>query len=65
MKTKEVFKSPYLKKSYRAQLASLVNLSAPRARDLIVAIRALFFLDLALSAQSYTFRIHSSLFLII
>ena len=37
----------------------------PTARDLIVALRAPFFLDLALSAQSYALRIHLNLFLII
>ena len=40
-------------------------MSAPRARDLIVALRAPFFLDLALSARSYASCIHLSLFLII
>ena len=48
--------------SHRAQLASL---SAPRARDLIVALRAPIFLDLALRARSWALRIHLSLFLII
>ena len=38
--------------------ASLASLSAPGARDLIVALRAPFFLDLALSAWSYALRIH-------
>ena len=51
--------------SHRAQLASLVSLSARRARDLIVALRAPFFLDIALKARSYALRIHLSLFLII
>ena len=41
--------------SHRAQLASLASLSAPRARDLIVALRA----------RSCALRIHLSLFLII
>ena len=41
--------------SHRAQLASLACLSAPRARDLIVALRA----------RSCALRIHLSLFLII
>ena len=48
--------------SHRAQLASL---SAPKARDLIVALRAPFFLDLALRARSCALRIHLTLFLII
>ena len=48
--------------SHRAQLASL---SAPRARDLIVALRALFFLDLAVRARSCALRKRLSLFLII
>ena len=51
--------------SHRAQLASLASLSALRARDLIVALRAPFFLDLALSAQSNALRIHLSLFPVI
>ena len=51
--------------SHRAQLVSLASLSAPRARDLIVALRAPFFLDLALRARSCALRIHLSLFLII
>ena len=51
--------------SHRALCAQLANLSAPRARDLIIPLRAPFFLDLALSARSYAFRIHLSLFLII
>ena len=51
--------------SHRAQLASLASLSVPRARDLIVALCAPFFLDLALRARSCTLRIHLSLFLII
>ena len=51
--------------SHRAQLASLASLSAPRARDLIVALRAPNFLDLALCARSCALRIHLSLFLII
>ena len=51
--------------SRRTLRAQLANLSAPGARDLIVALRASFFLDLALSARSYAFRIHLSLFLII
>ena len=41
--------------SHRAQLASLASLSAPRARDLIVALRA----------RSCALRIHLSLFFII
>ena len=45
--------------------ASLVSLSTPRARDLIIALRAPFFLDLALRAWSCALRIHLSLFLII
>ena len=58
-----------------AQLASLASLSAPRARDSIVALRAPeflnvalcapFFLDLALRARSCALRIRLSLFLII
>ena len=51
--------------SHRAQLASLASLSAPRARDSIVALRAPFFLDIALRARSCALRIHFSLFLII
>ena len=51
--------------SHRAQIASLASLSAPRARDLIVALRAPFFLDLALRARSCALHIHSSLFIII
>ena len=51
--------------SYCAQFASLASLSAPRARDLIVAPCAPFFLDLAFSYPSYALRIHLSLFLII
>ena len=51
--------------SHRAQLASLASLSAPRARDLIWALRAPFFLDLALRDRSCALRIHLSLFLII
>ena len=61
--------------SHRAQLASLASLSAPRARDLVVALRAPeflnvalrapFFLDLALRAGSCALHIHSSLFIII
>ena len=39
----------------RAQLASLASLSAPRARDLIVALRAPFFLDLALVLVLFTY----------
>ena len=50
--------------SSRAQLASLASLSAPRARDSIVALRAPFFLDLALRARSCALRIHLILFLI-
>ena len=60
--------------SHRAQLASLASLSAPRARDSIVALRAPellnvalrapFFLDLALRARSCALRIHLNLFLI-
>ena len=41
--------------SHRAQLASLASLSAPRARDLIVALRA----------RSYALRLDLSLFIII
>ena len=41
--------------SHRAQLASLASLSAPRARDFIVALRA----------RSCALRIHLILFLII
>ena len=37
----------------------------PRARDLIVAFRAPFFLDLALRGGSCALHIHSSLFIII
>ena len=44
---------------------SLASLSAPRARDSIVALRAPFFLDLAFRARSCALRIHLSLFLII
>ena len=51
--------------SYRAQLASLASLSAPRARDSIVALRAPEFLNVALRARSCALCIHSSLFLII
>ena len=49
----------------RPQLAWLASLSVPRARDLIVALRAPFFLDLALRARSCALRIRLSLFLII
>ena len=45
--------------------ASRASLSAPRARDSIVALRAPFFLDLALRARSCALRIRLSLFLII
>ena len=57
----------YKKKSVRFAdtFSSRASLSAPRTRDLIVALRAPLFLDLALSAWSYAFRIHLSLFLII
>ena len=41
------------------------SLSAPRARDSMVALRAPFFMDLALRARSCALRIHLSLFLII
>ena len=51
-------------RALRAQLASLASLSAPRARDSIVALRAPFLLDLALRARSCALRIHLSLFLI-
>ena len=51
--------------SDRAQLASLASLSAPRARDLIVALRAPFFLDLALRTRSCALRMPIGLFLII
>ena len=51
--------------SHRALSAQLASLSAPRARDLIVALRAPFFLDLALRARSRALRIHLSLFIII
>ena len=51
-------------RALRAQLASLAGLSAPRARDSIVALRAPFFLDLALRARSCALCIHLSLFLI-
>ena len=50
--------------SSRAQLASLASLSAPRARDSIVALRAPEFLNVALRARSCALRIHLSLFLI-
>ena len=46
------------KKSARASRASL---SAPRARDSIVALCAPFFLDLALRARSCALRIHLSI----
>ena len=52
-------------RALRAQLASLASLSAPRARDSIVALRAPFLLDLALRARSCALHIHSSLFIII
>ena len=48
-------------RALRAQLASLASLSAPRARDLIVALRAPFFLDLALRTRSCALRIHLTL----
>ena len=51
--------------SNRALRAQLASLSAPGARDLIVALRAPFFLDLALRARSCALRIRLSLFLII
>ena len=51
--------------SHRALCAQLASLSAPRARDLIVALRAPIFLDLALRARSCALRIHLSLFVII
>ena len=51
--------------SHRALRAQLTRLSAPRARDLIVALRARFFSDSALNARSYVLRIHLSLFFII
>ena len=51
--------------SHRALRAQLASLSAPRARDSIVALRAPFFLDLALRARSCAHRIYLSLFLII
>ena len=60
--------SIYIKKSahsHCALCAQLASLSAPRACDLIVALRAPFFLDLALRARSCALRIHLSLFLII
>ena len=44
--------------SHRVQFASLTSLSAPRARDLIVALRAPSFLNLALSVRFYALRIH-------
>ena len=37
--------------------ASRASLSAPRARDLFVALRAPFFLDLAIHARSCALRI--------
>ena len=52
-------------RAVRAQLASLASLSVPRARDLIVALRAPEFLNVALPARSCALRIHLSLFLII
>ena len=52
-------------RALRAQLASLASLSAPRARDLVVALRAPFFLDLALRARSCALHLHSNLFIII
>ena len=60
----------FFKKSARfagtfSSRALLASLSAPRARDLIVALRAPFFLDLALRAQFCALRIHLTLFLII
>ena len=51
--------------SHRALRAQLASLSAPRARDLIVTLRAPFFLDIALRARSCALRIRLSLFLII
>ena len=45
--------------------ASLASLSAPRARDSIVALRAPEFLNVALRARSCALRIRLSLFLII
>ena len=56
-------KSNIKKKIWR--MASLASLSAPTARDSIVALRAPFFLDLALRARSCALRIRLSLFLII
>ena len=56
-----------VKKSARiaGTFSSRAALSAPRARDLIVALHAPFFLDLTLRARSCALRIHLSLFLII
>ena len=51
--------------SHRALRAQLASLSAPEARDSIVALRAPEFLNVALRARSYALRIHLSLFLII
>ena len=51
--------------SHRALRAQLASVSAPRARESIVALRAMFFLDLALCARSCALHIHSSLFIII
>ena len=50
---------------YRRQKSNKKNLSVPSARDLIVALCAPFFLDLALRARTCALRIHLSLFLII
>ena len=45
--------------------ASLESLSAPKARDSIVMLRALFNLDLVVRARTYILRTHSRLFLVI
>ena len=57
----------YIEKSahFAGTFSSLASLSAPRAHDLIVGLRASFILDIALNARSYALCIHLSLFLII
>ena len=45
--------------------AQLVSLNAPKARDLVVTLRAPFSLSLALCARPYILRIHISLFIVI
>ena len=70
MKKSISMQQPELKKSARfagtfSSRASLASLSTPRARDLIVALRAPIFLDLVLRARSCALRIRLSLFLII